>query len=238
MDSPDDDAAAAAGLAAQAPEMTAPAPGSAPGSAAASGSDSRAAKARARRRARAEWVVLLVLTVVGTFVIRNYVVQSYRIPSGSMERTLHGGCDPDCDKDRILVNKLAYHLHGIHRGDVVVFKDTEPEWIAHVGGPEDVVKRVIGLPGDVVSCCDAQGRVVVNGTSLNEKYIYISPDDVGKDYSHRTFKPILVPAGQLFVMGDHRDDSSDSRYNGPITIKSVIGQAFLRIWPLSRIGGL
>jgi len=146
---------------------------------------------------------------------------------------LHGGCDPDCNKDRILVNKLAYHLHGIGRGDVVVFKATGPAWISAVGGPDDVVKRVIGLPGDVVKCCDVQGRVVVNGKSLDEKYVFVDGPD-----PKQQFGPITVPKGDLWVMGDHRNDSSDSRYNGPIPIKSVIGRAFLRIWPLSRIGGL
>jgi len=189
------------------------------------------AKARRRRRARNEWLVLLVLTVVGTFLIRTFVVQSYRIPSGSMERTLHGGCDPDCGSDRILVNKLSYKLHGIHRGDIVVFKAVDPRWEEAVGGSEDVVKRVIGLPGDTVQCCDAQGRVVRNGKPLNEKYIFANGPDRRKQ-----FAPVVVPAGQLFVMGDHRNDSSDSRYNGTIPKSSVIGHAFMRIWPLSRLG--
>jgi signal peptidase I len=190
-------------------------------------------KARRRRRARNEWLVLLALTVVGTFLIRTFVVQSYRIPSGSMERTLHGGCDPDCNNDRILVNKLAYKLHGIHHGDVVVFKAVDPRWEEVVGGPEDVVKRVIGLPGDTVQCCDAQGRVIRNGKSLTEKYVYNDGPDPKK-----RFGPIVVPAGQLFVMGDHRNDSSDSRYNGTIPESSVVGRAFMRIWPLSRLGFL
>ncbi|HXR43058.1 MAG TPA: signal peptidase I [Acidothermaceae bacterium] len=188
------------------------------------------AKARRRRRARNEWIVLVVLTLVGTFLIRTYVVQSYRIPSGSMEQTLHGGCDPHCGKDRILVNKLAYKLHGIHHGDIVVFKATDPRWIEAVGGPEDIVKRVIGLPGDMVSCCDANGHVVRNGKSLNEPYVF--QDD------HKKFGPIKVPKGELWVMGDHRSDSSDSRYNGFVPESSVVGHAFMRIWPISRIGFL
>jgi signal peptidase I len=189
------------------------------------------AKARRRRRARNEWLILLVLTVVGTFLIRTFVVQSYRIPSGSMERTLHGGCDPDCGSDRILVNKLSYKLHGIHHGDIVVFKAVDPRWEEAVGGSEDVVKRVIGLPGDTVRCCDAQGRVVRNGTPLNEKYIFTNGPDPRKQ-----FGPVVVPSGELFVMGDHRNDSSDSRYNGTIPESSVVGHAFMRIWPLSRLG--
>lgn len=189
------------------------------------------AKAKRRRRARNEWLILLALTIIGTFLIRTFVVQSYRIPSGSMERTLHGGCDPDCGSDRILVNKLAYKLHGIHRGDVVVFKAVDPSWEEAVGGSEDIVKRVIGLPGDTVQCCDAQGRVIRNGKPLNEKYIYTNGPDPKKKFS-----PVVVPPGQLFVMGDHRNDSSDSRYNGTIPESSVVGHAFMRIWPFSRIG--
>jgi signal peptidase I len=190
-------------------------------------------KARRRRRARNEWLLLLVFTIVGTFLIRTFVVQSYRIPSGSMERTLHGGCDPDCGSDRILVNKLSYKLHGIHHGDVVVFKAVDPRWEEAVGGSEDVVKRVIGLPGDTVQCCDAKGRVVRNGKPLNEPYVFVNGPDPKKQ-----FAPVVVAPGQLFVMGDHRNDSSDSRYNGTIPESSVIGHAFLRIWPLSRLGFL
>lgn len=181
-----------------------------------------------RRRALTEWILVIVLTFVGTFVIRTYVVQSYRIPSGSMEQTLHGGCDPHCPKDRILVNKLAYDMHGIHRGDIVVFKATTPKWIGAVGGHEDIVKRVIGLPGDTVQCCNAQGRVVVDGKPLDEPYVY--QDD------HKAFGPQTVPKGQLWVLGDHRSDSSDSRYNGTVPINSVVGHAFMRVWPISRIG--
>ncbi|MGH8890037.1 MAG: signal peptidase I [Acidothermaceae bacterium] len=190
-----------------------------------------AANAKAHRRARNEWIVLLVLTVVGTFLVRSYVLQSYRIPSGSMEKTLHG-CTPHCNNDRILVDKLSYHLHGVGRGDVVVFKATGG-WLTAVGGPEDVVKRVIGLPGDTVSCCDSQGRVVRNGKPLTEPYVFNDGPDPKKQFAQ-----ITVPKGELWVMGDHRNDSSDSRYNGFVPISSVIGRAFMRIWPISRIGGL
>ena len=172
-----------------------------------------------------EWIILIVLTVVGTFVLRTYAVQSYRIPSGSMEKTLHG-CTPGCDDDRVLVDKLSYKLHSIHRHDVVVFQATG-DWIPVVGGREDVIKRVIGLPGDTVQCCDAQGRVILNGVSQNEPYVF--------EDNHYAFGPIVVPKGQLFVMGDHRSDSSDSRYNGTIPESSVVGHAFIRIWPIPRI---
>jgi signal peptidase I len=175
-----------------------------------------------------EWVILLVLTVIGTFAIRTFVAQSYRIPSESMEKTLHG-CTPHCNNDRILVNKLSYKLHGVHRRDVVVFK-ANGKWADAVGRGNDVVKRVIGLPGDTVQCCDAQGRVVLNGVSQIEPYVF--------EDNHDPFGPIVVPKGQLFVMGDHRSQSADSRYNGPISQHDVIGHAFLRIWPLSHLGTL
>ena len=209
-----------------------PAPGSQPAESAAAGQPAAAAdaKKKRRRRARIEWLVLLTLTVLVTFGLRSFVVQSFRIPSGSMETTLHGGCEPHCTQDRILVNKLAYKLHGIGRGDIVVFKATGP-WIAAIGGPGDVIKRVIGLPGDTVRCCDANGHVVVDGRSRSEPYVFVDGPDPRKE-----FGPITVPNGELWVMGDHRNDSSDSRFNGPIAISSVIGRAFMRIWPISRIG--
>jgi signal peptidase I len=172
-----------------------------------------------------EWLILIVLTVAGTFLIRTFVVQTYRIPSGSMEKTLHG-CTPHCNNDRVLVDKVSYKLHSIHRRDIVVFQATG-DWIQVVGGKSDVIKRVIGLPGDTVSCCDAQGHVVVDGVSQNEPYVY--------DDNRYPFGPITVGKGQLFVMGDHRGDSSDSRYNGTIPESSVVGHAFLRVWPIPRI---
>lgn len=198
----------------------------------ATGESAAAANAKSRRRARNEWIILLVLTVAGTFLIRTYVLQSYRIPSGSMEKTLHG-CTPNCNNDRILVDKLSYHLHGVGRGDIIVFKATTPQWMGAVGGPNDVVKRVIGLPGDTVSCCDAQGRVVRNGKPLNEPYLFVNATDPKKQFAQ-----ITVPKGELWVMGDHRNDSADSRYNGFVPIGSVVGRAFMRIWPIPRIGGL
>jgi signal peptidase I len=186
--------------------------------------ESRPSPSRSRRRR--EWLILVVLTIVGTLLMRTFLVQSYRIPSGSMERTLHG-CTPNCNNDRILVNKLSYKIHAIHREDIVVFKAEGERWLAAVGGPDDVVKRVIGLPGDTVMCCDAKGRVQVNGQSLDERYVF--------EDNHLAFGPITVPKGQLWVMGDHRSDSSDSRYNGTIAQSSVVGHAFMRIWPISRI---
>jgi signal peptidase I len=205
------------------------------------------------RRARIPgWLELpiLVLVAVGIAVlIKAFLVQAFFIPSGSMEQTLHG-CD-GCQGDRILVNKLVYDLRSIHRGDIVVFngKDNYPADSAPVyvpGNPvsrvihdvidfvglapqgTDYVKRVIGLPGDVVECCDAQGRVTVNGVGLDEPYVY--------EDNHLAFGPVTVPPGRLWVMGDHRNSSDDSRYITPATVpeSDVIGRAFVTIWPPSR----
>jgi signal peptidase I len=200
-----------------------------------------------RLRGWMEFPILVVIAVGLAVVIKTFLLQAFFIPSGSMETTLHG-CD-GCQGDRILVNKIVYDFRGIHRGDIVVFDgkdnyqdDPAPEpapgnivsrglhdAISFVGlAPKgtDYVKRVIGLPGDVVKCCDTLGRVEVNGVALNEPYVY--EDD------HHTFAPVTVPAGKLWLMGDHRSQSEDSRYVGAVPKSDVIGRAFVTIWPPSR----
>ena len=200
-----------------------------------------------RLRGWMEFPILVVIAVGLAVLIKTFLLQAFFIPSGSMETTLHG-CD-GCQGDRILVNKVVYDFRGIRRGDIVVFDgkdnyqaDTAPEqqptnivsrWlhdaISFVGlAPKgtDYVKRVIGLPGDVVKCCDAQGRVEVNGAPLNEPYVY--------DDDHHAFGPITVPAGKLWLMGDHRSQSQDSRYVGAVPKRDVLGRAFVTIWPPSR----
>jgi signal peptidase I len=186
-------------------------------------------------------------------VIKTYVVQAFYIPSSSMENTLDIG-------DKVLVNKLIYHFRSIERGDVIVFNG-EGSWDppgppqssdpvvrlasqfghAVVGlfgispGVHDYIKRVIGLPGDHVACCDAHGRVTVNGVPLNEKsYLYPHNPPSMTKFS------IKVPAGQLWVMGDHRNVSYDSRGHvgdpggGTIPESQVVGRAFVILWPPSR----
>jgi signal peptidase I len=200
-----------------------------------------------RLRGWMEFPILVVIAVGLAVLIKTFLLQAFFIPSGSMETTLHG-CD-GCQGDRILVNKVVYDFRGIHRGDIVVFDgkdnyqdDPAPEsvpsnivsrWlhdaISFVGlAPKgtDYVKRVIGLPGDVVTCCDTAGRVEVNGVALNEPYVY--EDD------HHAFAPVTVPAGKLWLMGDHRSESYDSRYVGAVPKRDVIGRAFVTIWPPSR----
>ncbi len=216
-----------------------------------------ASAARSRRRRRLSWwselLVLFVLALVIMLVIKTYVVQAFYIPSSSMENTLDIG-------DKVLVNKLIYHFRSIDRGDVIVFNG-EGSWDppsppqssdpvvrlasefghAVVGlfgispGVHDYIKRVIGVPGDHVACCDALGRVTVNGVPLSEKsYLYPHNPPSMTKFS------ITVPPGRLWVMGDHRDVSYDSRGHigepggGTIPESQVVGRAFLILWPPSR----
>jgi signal peptidase I len=199
-----------------------------------------------------ELLIIVVVAAVLTLVVKAFIVQVYRIPSASMENTLQIG-------DRVLVNKLVYHFRGIARGDVIVFSGQDswgPDAPPPSGDPvvrftDDLlsglglysdqtyyIKRVIGLPGDHVACCDAQGRVTVNGVPLNEgSYLY-----PGNPPSFKFSE--VVPPGHLWVMGDHRSDSDDSRYHpgdpggGAIPENQVVGRAFLILWPPSQIGDL
>ena len=215
----------------------------------------RARQGRTRRRLNwwVELISLFALALVIMLVIKTYVVQAFYIPSSSMENTLDIG-------DKVLVNKLIYHFRSIDRGDIVVFNG-EGSWdppslpassdpvvrlasqFSHavVGlfgispGVHDYIKRVIGLPGDHVACCDAQGRVTVNGVPLNEKS-YLYPSNIPSV----TRFSIIVPPGRLWVMGDHRNVSYDSRGHmadpgrGTIPESQVVGRAFLILWPPSR----
>jgi signal peptidase I len=208
--------------------------------------------ARRRRRKRSFWrefPILVVVALLLAVVIKTYAIQAFFIPSGSMENTLQ-------INDRVLVNKLVYDVRGIHRGDIVVFngdgswdpgtppKDTNfvvkfAQGFASMfgfGHPGDIlIKRVIGLPGDKVACCDAQDRLTVNGVPLTEQS-YLYP---GSAPSEIRFN-IVVPPGRLWVMGDHRLISDDSRDHlgqpggGTIPENAVIGRAFVIIWPISR----
>jgi signal peptidase I len=200
---------------------------------------------------RSLWKEIPVLVIIAlglALLIKTFVVQPFYIPSGSMEKTLNVN-------DRVLVNKMIYHFRDPKRGEIVVFNIdgtgfesqaqplAPPSNIISRGvrnlenlfglGPnnKDFIKRVIGIGGDTVACCDDAGRVTVNGKPLDEPYVF--EDD------HRSFGPVTVPKGQLWVMGDHRGDSDDSRGspgqppNGTVPISKVVGQAFVRVWPLS-----
>ena len=210
------------------------------------------ASSRKKKRKRPLWrdlIVIVVAALVLTVVLKAYVIQVFSIPSESMENTLLRG-------DRILVSKVVYRFRPIARGDVVVFSGAgswDPATVSP-GNPvvrywddltslvgiaapgTDYIKRVIGVPGDHVACCDARGRVTVNGVPLNETS-YIYPGD-SPSLVHFN---IVVPPGRLWVMGDNRSDSDDSRYRtgspggGTIPESAVVGRAFVIIWPLSRI---
>lgn len=200
-----------------------------------------------------ELPVLVVVALVLALIIKTFVIQAFYIPSESMENTL-------LTNDRVLVNKLVYHTREIERGDVVVFSGVdswdgevqfeEPSnpiaaffrWVGTafgvVPGEKDYIKRVIGIGGDKVKCCDSKGRITVNGVALEETYLY--PGDVPSE----SFFETTVPPDRLWVMGDHRSVSLDSRSHtgdpggGSIPVPQVIGRAFVIVWPFSRAGAL
>ncbi|WP_089017273.1 signal peptidase I [Micromonospora coriariae] len=214
-------------------------------------------RARRSRRQMPLWQELPLLLVVAfclAVLIRTFLLQAFFIPSGSMEDTLLIG-------DRVLVNKVVYDVRDPVRGEVVVFRGTD-RWAPQVDeqpapgiagkltrtvgdlvgvsrpGEKDFIKRVIGLPGDRVKCCDSQGRVTVNGIPLNEPYVVRDspldlPPNPGECRSRR-FDEVVVPPGQIFVMGDHRLVSQDARCQGPVPIDNVVGRAFMVVWPSSR----
>jgi len=172
---------------------------------------------RVRRGGRwiIEWAVVLVVAVVVAVGIRTFVVQTFFIPSASMEPTLMIG-------DRILVDKVSYHLHAVHRSDIVVFATPPGE----DAGPDvkDLVKRVIGLPGETIS--SAGGQVVINGKPLKEPWLVSGTVTTG-------ITTQKVPPGEYFVMGDNRSDSQDSRFFGPIHGNLIVGRVVVKIWPLT-----
>jgi signal peptidase I len=226
------------------------------GSGATDGGKSGKAGGKSGKRRRSFWrelPVLVIVALVLALLIKAFAIQAFFIPSASMQNTLE-------INDRVLINKIVYHLRPIHRGDVIVF-DGSGSWdfdtpqtssnifskaVDELEGlvgisqdPSIYIKRVIGLPGDHVACCDAQGQVTVNGVPLSESS-YLYP---GNQPSTQKFS-ITVPAGRLWVMGDHRQVSYDSRGHmgdpggGTIPESAVLGRAFVIIWPPSRWGFL
>jgi signal peptidase I len=207
----------------------------------------------ARRRSFVrELPVIVVTAIVISLLIKTFLLQAFFIPSGSMELTLHG-C-PGCLGDRVIVNKLVKHMGGVHRGDIVVFRDSSG-WLppgnsaspglrgrihdglvfiglAPASTESDLIKRVIGVGGDTVAGRD--GKVYVNGAALDEPYVYPGNSASADNFS------VTVPAGKLWVMGDHRDDSEDSRAHqsepgkGFVPLSDVVGRAFVIVWPLDR----
>jgi len=162
-----------------------------------------------------EWVVILGGALLVAFVVKTFLFQAFFIPSPSMVPTLEV-------HDRVLVNKLSYKLHGINRGDVVVFERPPND----AGTIRDLIKRVVAVEGDTV---ETRGDTLyVNDQPVREPYLKTS--SIGSAVSRRT-----IPANQVFVMGDNRTNSSDSRVFGPIEEDAVIGRAFVKIWPLGSL---
>jgi signal peptidase I len=189
-----------------------------------------------------ETVVLVALAVLLAVVFKTFLVAAFYIPSGSMESTLN-------ISDRVLVEKISYRFGDIQRGDVVVFVHEEPgvepvgasnpvaRFFSGLGqaiglvppSDRDFIKRVVGLPGDRITC--AKDKLVRNGAPVTEPYL-----DQGTKTT--SCKETTVGPGQLFVMGDNRTNSQDSRIFGVIQRSDVVGRAFVRIWPLNHVGWL
>jgi signal peptidase I len=170
--------------------------------------------------------VTLLIAALAAVLLRVFIVQPYYIPSASMEPTLHG-C-PGCNDDHVLVDKISYDVHAVRAGDIVVFHKPDNAQV-----PEDVlIKRVIALAGDRISM--THGRVYINGGLLDEGYLNKDHSCYATDPSEN-FGPRTVPKGDVFVMGDNRCNSEDSREFGPISTSSIIGRAFMIVWPLDRI---
>jgi len=194
-----------------------------------------------------EFVIIIVVALVISAVVRAFLIQAFYVPSASMEDTLQ-------INDRIIASKITTEFGGVSRGEIVVFKDPgdwlmlpppEPEgWrgtlqdaLTFIGllpsdSGNDLVKRVIGIGGDQVACCDAEGRIVVNGVALDEDYIIGPTDQVRFD--------VAVPQNSLFVMGDNRGNSRDSRFhldinNGGVPVDNTVGRVVSVIWPFNRV---
>jgi len=224
------------------------------GSAASTDTDAPPRRGQAALRFLRDVVIIIVAAIIISFLIKTFLIRSFYIPSESMEDTL-------LVNDRIIVNQLEPGLFPISRGDVVVFRDPggwlgntttdEPfsassvfEWVLSLVGlaapdsDEHLIKRVIGLPGDTVTCCDDYGRMSINGVPIDETTYVRLPDDVVR-VSAEDFE-VTVPDGRVWVMGDNRYRSADSRYNmdkpggGFVPIDNVVGRAIVISWPIDR----
>jgi signal peptidase I len=182
-------------------------------------------KTKSLRHYLTEWVIIIVVALLISLGLRTYAFQTFYIPSVSMQPTLQIG-------DRIIVDKLAVRFGTIHRGDILVFKSPPTE---NCGGApvSDLIKRVIGLPGDHLY--SVGNTIYVNGTKLNEAWPHLEP--LGTPIATAN-NPIVVAPNHYFMMGDNHPDSCDSRFWGTIPRSDIIGKAFVRIWPLNRLGSL
>jgi signal peptidase I len=187
-----------------------------------------------RLRITVDWVVTIVGAVAIVLAIKAWVVNPYRIPSSSMEPTLHCARPaPGCEarfSDRVLANRFVYHFRDPARGDVIVF-ETPPSARAKCGAGGTFVKRIIGLPGERVGIRLRRGAayVYIDGRRLEEPYIEQDRRDIGPEETFR------VPQGHYFVMGDNRSQSCDSRVWGSVPRDNIIGNVFMTYWPPLRI---
>lgn len=184
-----------------------------------------------------ELPILLGVAIVVAVLVRAFVLQTFYIPSESMENTLQ-------INDRVLVNKLVYRFRDPQRGEIVVFQAPR-SWRSNPA-EEDFIKRVIGVGGDHIVCCDVQRRLVVNDHPLDEPYLFAGADGIPDVSSEEDFD-VTVPAGRLWVMGDHRSHSGDSReqyrssrdvVGSTVPVGAVVGRAFVVFWPFGRAGWL
>jgi signal peptidase I len=177
-----------------------------------------------------DWLVTIVGAIAIVLAIKAWIVNPYRIPSSSMEPTLHcARPDPGCESsfsDRVLACRFCYRISSPQRGDIIVFK-TPPLAQVRCGAGGTFVKRLIGLPGETWS--EKNGYVYINGKRLKEPYIQADRRD------NRTIRPIKIPAGHYFMMGDNRNSSCDSREWGTVPRANLIGKVFAIYWPPSRI---
>jgi signal peptidase I len=183
------------------------------------------------RHVLVEWALIIVVALVVALVIKTFVVQAFLIPSQSMEPTLRPG-------DRVLVNKLAHDFGPVRSGDIIVFRRPPSD----TSTVDDLIKRVIAGPGQTVYVANC--RVWVNGEELSQTYLPKGWQVPSSEYCTvwdgpgmlDLPDPYRVPVGHYFVMGDNRKDSDDSRYWGPVPASYIVGQAFVRTWPPSRLG--
>jgi signal peptidase I len=181
-------------------------------------------RSRSLTRSLVEWGVVIVVAVLVALVVRSLVVQPFYIPSESMVPTLQVD-------DRVLVNKLSYRVGDVDRGDIVVFERPGPVRETDI---KDLIKRVIGLPGD--SLVIKEEQVFIDGTALDEGYLPEGTTTSIGPSGCTDATPCVIPEGEVWVMGDNRDNSEDSRWFGPIPESTIVGRAFVRIWPPGAIG--
>ncbi|MFD8499764.1 signal peptidase I [Amycolatopsis sp. NPDC059657] len=229
------------------------------------GTSRRSRRGKPPKKKRSFWKelpILIAVALVLTILIQQFLGKVFMIPSESMESTLHG-CT-GCFGDRVLVDRVVYDFNDPSPGDVIVFKGPESwgnaeiapqesgnfitstfRWLGSLVGfappdERDFVKRVIAVGGQTVQCCDAQNRVLVDGNPLDEPYIHW----LGEPNTQQPFEPVKVPAGMVWVMGDNRNDSCDSRcqgsggVSGAVPVDNIIGKVRVIVLPPSRWGGV